>query len=263
MSYEFLTTIVVINVIVTFILLQKVTDASRPRLKRREAKKLWRSEPIVPRHDPPKIADDDDSLRPADRLFFADFKGFADYLNWSLAAHESRFRLQDLPDQYIGIGGPLGRAFAIYYNQMRVGKIEIHSNYSRYSTQAPEVSTSVEIDWARFIGFYELKDFLGTIATYVTSKGPNSNEHIVTGLSTNSALTKTLWDHYQISQYDKKPGDHDFDWGKLEIEFEGTAKNYIDERDLPRMQPSAGGSGQMASNTRADVQESPGGGNCL
>ena len=187
-------------------------------------------------------------MRPEDRLFFADFEGFADYLNWSLAAYESRFRLQDLPDRYFG-PGPDGRAFEIYYNQTRVGKLKIHSSYSRYSTQAPEVSTDLEIDWARFIGFYELTDFLWTIATYVTSKGRNSNEHVVTGLSINSALTKTLWDHYRISQYDK------FDFGKLELSFRGTAKNYIEERDLPR-KVRAAGSGQLASNTRADVQKS-------
>ena len=60
MSYDFLTTIVVINAIVTFILLQKVVNKpARPRLKKKSAKKLWRSEPIVPRHDPPKVLGDD------------------------------------------------------------------------------------------------------------------------------------------------------------------------------------------------------------
>jgi len=232
MSYDFLTTIVVINVIVTFILLQKVgSKANRPRLKKKSAKKLWRSEPVVPRHDPPKIAGDLDERF---GRFFAEFKDFADVVNSLEELCESRFRLQDLPDQYIGPGAMYGRAFAIYYNQTRVGKLEIHPRHGNYSTQTPEVSTSVEIDWARFIGFYELRDFLWIIATYVTSPGPdpNSKERIVAGLTINSALTKTLWDHYRISQYDK-PGDNDGDWGDLELSFQGTANSYIDSRDAP------------------------------
>jgi hypothetical protein len=57
MSYDFLTTIVVINVIVTFILLQKVgSKAPRPKLKKKAATALWRSDPIKPRHNPPKAA---------------------------------------------------------------------------------------------------------------------------------------------------------------------------------------------------------------
>ena len=105
MSYEFLTTIVVINAIVTFVLLQR-TKANRPRLKKKFADKLWRSEPIVPRHDPPKAAGGEYPalVDNVDRLFFADFKDFADVVNWWLAEEyvESRFRLQDLPDAEVG-----------------------------------------------------------------------------------------------------------------------------------------------------------------
>jgi hypothetical protein len=57
-----------------------------------------------------------------------------------------------------------------------------------------------------------------------------SNERIGAGLSINSALTKMLWDHYRISQYDK-PSDNDDDWGELNLSFQGTADFYVDRRD--------------------------------
>jgi len=85
MSYEVLVAIVVINAIVTFSLWRKVANNrnDRPRLKKKFAKRLWRSEPIVPKHDPPTTAGGDYPLADNDdRLFFDDFKDFADVVNW-------------------------------------------------------------------------------------------------------------------------------------------------------------------------------------
>lgn len=58
MSYEFLTTVVVINAIATFLLWRKLASktTNRPKLKKWAATELWDSAPIVPRHDPPKAA---------------------------------------------------------------------------------------------------------------------------------------------------------------------------------------------------------------
>lgn len=77
MSYEVLVTLAVINAIATILLWRKVASGKineRPRLKKKAATALWRSGPIVPRHNPPKAVD---SVRDTDRLFFADFKDFA------------------------------------------------------------------------------------------------------------------------------------------------------------------------------------------
>jgi hypothetical protein len=86
MSYEFLTTVVVLNAIATFVLWRKLSASKindRPRLNKKAAAALWRSKPIVPRHDPPKTAGGEYSslARNDDRLFFADFKDFADVVN--------------------------------------------------------------------------------------------------------------------------------------------------------------------------------------
>jgi hypothetical protein len=132
MSYDFLTTIVVINAIVTISLWRQLASktTNRPKLKKWAATALWDSAPIVPRHDPPKAAGGKYPalVNDVDRLFFADFKDFADVVNWWLAEKftKSRFRLQDLPDGDLSLnvdfssGPTLGRSFAIYYNQTRV-----------------------------------------------------------------------------------------------------------------------------------------------
>jgi hypothetical protein len=239
MTYEVLSIIVVINAIATLSLWRTMASKSNrgPKLKKKAATALWRSDPIVPKHDPPKTAGGAYSslARDVDRQFFADFKDFADVVNWWLADEfgASRFRLQDLPAGDLSMNvnfsdGPrLGRSFAIYYNQTRVGRLEIRSG-NKYTTENPEVYTSIEIDWARFLGFEELTEFLDVIASHVTSS--NSDEHRNAQQSIQSAMTRTLWDNYRVSPHD----DPDFEqWGELTVSFHGTALFYSDRRDAP------------------------------
>jgi hypothetical protein len=239
MTYEVLIIILVINAVATLSLWRKVASKSNrgPKLNKKAATALWRSDPIIPKHDPPKTAGGEYSstARNIDRRFFADFKDFADVVNWWLADEfrASRFRLQDLPTGDLSLNvdhshGPvLGRSFAIYYNQTRVGRLEI-TCANMYTTENPEVYTNTEIDSARFFGFEELTEFLGDIALHVTSG--NSDERRDTQLSIQSALTRTLWDNYRISQYDNP----DFEqWGELIVSFHGMAPFYIDRRDAP------------------------------
>jgi hypothetical protein len=234
MSYEVLTTIVVINAIVTFWLWRQVAIKTnrRPRLKEKAAKALWDSDPIVPRHDPPKAAGSGFSslVCNADKVFFADFKEFANNVNTWLASWDCCFRLQELPDGIVRLNsddaGPLpGRCFALYYNQTRLGKLEISPSYE-YTSEAPGVHTEVRIEWARFLDFEELTQFLGAIARLVTK--PQSDEYIAAQQSIQSALTQTLWGNYRISQYE----DSDLawgleDWGELNVSFNGSAEHYM------------------------------------
>ncbi len=121
-------------------------------------------------------------------------------------------------------------AFAIYYNQTRVGRLEI-SPGSHYSAELPEVLTNVKIDWARFFGFDELTEFLlNAIASHVAYYGPKSDEYKAARLSIASALTRALWDNYYVSQYGHAD---DVQWGELSVSFHGTAFHYFDRRDAP------------------------------
>ena len=154
----------------TFSLWRKLASKSNrgPTLNKKAAAALWRSDPIVPKHNPPKVAGGEFSsvARDVDRRFFADFKDFADVINWWLAGESivSRFRLQDLPagDRSLNVdysdGPRLGRSFAIYYNQTHVGTLEI-APANKYTSENPGVNTNIQIDWARLLSFDELTNF--------------------------------------------------------------------------------------------------------
>ena len=113
MNYDVLVFIVLANVVVTLSLLQAMGRKANkpPGLNKKAAKLPWDSEPIKPKHEPPspdapfaRIALDDHPR------FFADFKEFADVVNWWLEEPfvQSCWRLQGLPDWdcRIGVGDP-------------------------------------------------------------------------------------------------------------------------------------------------------------
>jgi hypothetical protein len=65
--------------------------------------------------------------------FFYEFDDFADVMNWYLADGiiASPFRLQELPDNDVGTAetGPMvGRVYAVFYNQIQLGRLEIHGD---------------------------------------------------------------------------------------------------------------------------------------
>ncbi len=240
MSYEILTTIVAINAFVTLVLWRQVNKKINRPLgpNKKGAKALWHSDPIVPKHDPPKeagvsvpsLVDD------ADRFFFEDFREFVDVLNWWLADKHigSSFRLQELPDDDMSLnvdfesGPTFGRCFALYYNQMKIGRIEIHP-VSSYTTENPEVNTSVKITWSRLLHFYEIIEFFGAIAAHLTTREKGRDNSFAVERSVQFAMTETLWDEYRISEYDRQLGDYE-DWGELEVNFQGVAEFYMQRK---------------------------------
>jgi hypothetical protein len=252
-----LVTTVVVNAGATIALWRMMaTKASRPAgLNKKAAKALWHSDPILPKHDPPKVPGGDypSMVRDADKVFFADFKEFSDVVNWFLADDyvASRFFLQDLPDGDVRLNigfdsGPVpGRCFALYYNQTRLGRIEIHAQYE-YTTETPKVFTSVQIDWSRLLGFGTITNFLSTIADHVAAPNPKSDEHVDAQRRIQTALTELLWDKYRISEFDRVfANEEDMDWGELNVCFRGSADWYIKRRNAwqktsPRNSAKAG-----------------------
>jgi hypothetical protein len=243
MSNEVLTAIVVINAIVTLSLWRMMaTKASRPAgLNKKAAKALWHSDPIVPRHDPPKVVGGNfpSLVRDRDRTFFDDFKEFADVVNWMLADEyvPGRFRLQELPDGDVSLNvdfdsGPVyGRCFAVYYNQTRVGRLEIHPGYD-YTAETPQVYTSIRIDWSRFLGYGAITGFLDVIASHVINPNPKSDEYRSARQGVQTTLTAMLWGKYHISEFDRVfANEEDMDWGDLEVSFHGVAEWYFTRRD--------------------------------
>jgi hypothetical protein len=240
MSYEILVAIVGINAIMTLSLWRMMaTKANRSAgLNKKAAQALLHSEPIVPRHNPPNVLGGRySSLRSEeDEAFFSDFQEFADVANWWLATFESRFRLQELPDDHLRLNVPdhqpvLGRSFALYYNQSAVGRLEIHPGFPKYTTQIPFVATSVQINWSRFLGYRTITEFLDTIASEVTNPSPQSDEYVSARQGVQAALMEMLWDKYGISEFDRVlANEEDLDWGELNVSFHGAAEGYIKRR---------------------------------
>ena len=262
MSNEVLVAIVAINAVVTLSLWRMMaTKANRPAgLNKKAAKALWHSDPIVPRHDPPKAVGGDfpSLVHDADRTFFDDFKEFADVVNWFLADRYvgSRFRLQDLPDGNVRLNvahdsGPVaGRCFAVYYNQTRVGRLEMHPSYfPDYTTEAPQVYTSVQIDWSRLLGYRTITEFLDVIASHVTNPSPKSDEYVSARQGIQAALTETLWANYRMSEFDRFfANEEDMDWGDLNVGFHGAAEWYFTRRNAWR---------KTAATNKADAASAP------
>jgi hypothetical protein len=88
----------------------------------------------------------------------------------------------------------------------------------------------LEIDWARSFGFREPNDFLHAIAFHLTTGNSANGDYADARQSVQSAMTRTLWDNYRISRFDR-PDDEQ--WGELNVNFRGAAFFCIDRRDAP------------------------------
>ena len=241
MTFEILSILVVLNLGVTFSLWR--TAARRPpRPKKKFLKKLMHSEPIKPKHNPPKVAGGDFAVvaSEADRQFFSDFAEFADVINWCLSDEDfgSRWRLQELPDGDVRLNvnfehGPmLGRCYDIFHNQVRLGRLEIRPGY-KYGAATPAVTAEIELDMVRLLTFDNISEFINVIAMHVCVKSPKGGEYDA-GQAIFGALIKALWDSQTITEYKDldEPG-----WGELEVHLQGSASEwYFSRRALIQKQ---------------------------
>ena len=230
--------IIVVVMAVAIINLSRQAARRPPSPNSRFLKKLF-SEPITPEHEspnePPIVAGDGLHARCRDmeRHFFADFAEFADIVNRWFAAY-SPWRLKQLPDDDVRLNvdfssGPIfGRCYAIFHNQVELGRLEIQPQLPTYDTATPEVITEIELHSVRLLSYDTIADFLSVIAMYVCDSNPkdgksytNPNEAIV------GALTKALWETQRITEF--------ADWGELSLRFNGLATRlYFDHREHHR-----------------------------
>ena len=96
-------------------------------------------------------------------------------------------------------GPTYGRTYAVFHNQVRVGKIEIAPRW-KYSTQDPRVEVHVELDWVRLFSFKTIRGFLIDIAKYL-SEARSELEWLQTIQKIDLALIGVLWQTQEISQF--------------------------------------------------------------
>jgi hypothetical protein len=235
MTFEILTIIVLLNAVATIELWRRA--ARRPeKPKRKFRNRLWESEPITPKHEPPPPLKRGYAVGEAELQFFRDFEDFANVVNSRLAdpniqRHNILWRLQELPKSELsklwgGSGPTYGRTYAVFYNQVRIGEIEVRPDW-RYSTQDPRVTVHVELKWARLLPFGTIRSFLVDIAEHVSEYRPGTVEYVQTNQQINLAMTSVLWKTQEVSQYgfENEPGH-----GEIEVELSGLASFYLERR---------------------------------
>jgi hypothetical protein len=218
-SFQILTTIFFVNLMAT-ISLWRAAARKPSKPKRKLIRQLLHRTPIT--HRPPKAIEISSRLDEKDRQFFRDFAGFALLLNRWFDGEDvkSPFRLQELPDieiQLEGLHTPIyGWRYAIFYNQARLGTLEIWPEH-HYTAENPNVHTTIRLGGLRLLPFNTIREFLNTLAMYVCESDQDS-KNLQTDID--SALTGVLW---QTQQF----GAGGEDWGELNLHLNGSASAYV------------------------------------
>ena len=243
MSYEFLTIIVVLNAIATVMLWERMRRAAQkpPTPNKKFKDTIWKGDPITPKHDRAKsISEFRNLVSEGDHRFFADFAEFGDVVNWWLADKHvgSSWRLQELSNTNLRLtfsdSPEFGRRYDIFYNQARLGTLEVSAGYdshgNAYSIETANVRTDISLGMIRLLHFDEITEFLNAIAFHVTDCTDGSVEQLKTQQSFRTAMTKVLWYGQQISEYEDLDGQ---DLGDLSLTLYGNPSFYFRRRKAP------------------------------
>jgi hypothetical protein len=234
MSFGTLTVIVLVNVVVTIGLWWEVTRRpAQPKIKKKFVKRLLQSAPITPQHQPPKKigGNFESEVSKEDRVFFAEFADFAAVVNrWLANEHVgSHWRLQELPETELRLHGvfdygpTFGRSYAVFYNQVRVGELEVDP--FRYSADEPNVTTHIHLNYVRLLSFDTIRDFFAVIAMYTSDDRPDGKKCLQAQQAIDRAMTGALWQNNQVDVYDIRTPDY----GEITLRFDGPASSYLEE----------------------------------
>jgi hypothetical protein len=224
-----LTVIVLVNVGVTIALwLESTRRPPQPKLKKKFVKRLLHSEPITPKHQPPKTIGGGFK---SDE-FFDDFDDFANVVNRGFADW-SRWRLQELPEtdySLFEVYPGVTRSYAVFYNQVQVGKLAVASSW--YRADHPGVTTRIHLDFTRLLPSDTIRDFLKSIAYHVCYNSLDSKEYRQAHQAIDHAMMEALWrsNHLHVEDY-RLP-----DIGEINLRLNGIASGYLESRDNLRNQ---------------------------
>lgn len=236
MTLKLLAVLLFLNLLATISLWR--TSARKPEtLKKKFLKALLHGGPITPKHHLPKCIGEGFSslVRDTDQRFFEDFRDFARTVNWWLAELDigSSWRLQELPETELKLRfsdmPDFGRRYSIFYNQVRIGSLEVSPDVLDYSPENPLVYADIEIEWVRLLSLHTVRAFLDAIALHVSDPNPNTLEHLQIEVGIDRALTEVVWQTQKISEF----GMDGEDYGDLELRLHGLAKWYFDRKHAP------------------------------
>jgi len=214
----------------------QLREARKPRLKPKILKELRWGEPITVKHNTPRsLTPDGKECFGAEKQDFECFQSFwyfADWINKLYTDLSEPIRLQELGDTRIrgsraSEGPAYGRRYDIYYNQCKIGLLEICAGLERHFDQENK-SVDVEITIDRIpptvLPYSDVYGFLQTVASLVTSterpkyshlpEGETEYEHALSVIQ--AAITEVMWNMH----------DKDNWWPELKVELSGTPDHY-------------------------------------
>jgi hypothetical protein len=211
-------------------------------------KKLFHSEPIVPKHGrPQRWTFQDDAyiakyahtglgkMHRAERAFFNDFSDFAVVVNSWFEMIDDRWRLQELADNELRLLAPqdpppaYGRRYSIFYNQAELGVLEMRQGGAEdYTDENPVIRTAIELHSVRVINLEALRSLLEGIAMHVSDYQREGTERTDARAAIDHAIQRVLWNTQQVSEF--PPELNETDWGELECGFQGLAVRYVERR---------------------------------
>jgi len=178
--------------------------------------------PIEPKHVNPKLK----GWRIPSSLhrFFADFRQFGLVVNTWPPVKDSPWRLQELKDTELRTFDneppKQGRRYDVFYNQQRVGSVEI-SDTSNYTTEVPRVRANLVIRDTPLISFDEISRFLTSIATLLSAG--TGDEYAEARQKVETTLTRAHGAR-RSEGFDAGPA-------VIDVSFLGSAATYIKLRD--------------------------------
>jgi len=237
MTLELLAGLLFVNLLAT-ISLWRVSARKPEKLRKKFLSALLHSAPITPNHQPPKSIGEGFSsplVSNDDQRFFDDFGDFARVVNWWLADSDvgSPWRLQELPDTELSLRFSdmpnFGRRYSIFYNQVRLGTLEVSPAHLRYSADNPLVYADIEIEWVRLLTLHTVRALLDAIALHVSDPNQNTLGHLQIEVGIDRALTEVVWQTQRISE----SGMDGESYGQLELRLHGLATWYFVRKHAP------------------------------
>lgn len=150
----------------------------------------------APDPDPPASIEGESRpfLSEDDRVVFAEFERFGTVLS-DLLGH-GPWQVDDLPSVDIGgYGGPAwGRNYAVFYNNVRAGKIKVGADsiWKLAKADAPPVAyCDITLELVQFMPFEQVADFLHNVSYLVSDDIPDMAGKVRSEVQ--YAMTRHLW----------------------------------------------------------------------
>jgi hypothetical protein len=215
----------------------ELRESRKPRLKPKVRRALLWANPITVKHDTPRsLTPDEKECFGAEKHDFECFQSFwyfADCINKLYSDLSGPIRLQELGDTLIqgslsNHGPAYGRRYDIFYNQCKIGLLEICAGLDRhFDPENKSVDLEITIDRVppTMLPYSVVYGFLQSIASLVTSahrpKYPGNTayakteyQHAMSEIRT--AISELMWNMHR-----------DDDWfSELQIELSGTPDHY-------------------------------------